>query len=118
MKPKNLLFLFRRSPTCSPRAKEGLDALLAAAAFEQKIVAVFIDDGVWQLQSDLSLQTLHLPAIDKHLAALPLYGVEQLFVHQASAERRGLSSKLENLCWIDDDQLHTLLNNADQVMTF
>lgn len=118
MQKKTLVFVFRQSPAMGESAKEGLDALLAAAAFEQNVIPIFINQGVWQLQSDMSLDTLNITNIDKQLSALPLYDVNSLYVHRASFEKAGVVTQHKNIHWLDDDELALLLAQADQVFTF
>lgn len=115
---KTLAFVFRQSPSANIAAKEGLDALLAAAAFEQSVLAIFMGEGVWQLHCDVNAQALALPDITRQLAALPLYDVDTLYVHQPSAEARGIKLTQENIVWLDDAGLSQILDNADQVLTF
>lgn len=115
---KTLAYVFRQSPSASIAAKEGLDALLAAAAFEQTVVAIFMGDGVWQLHGDINAHALALPDLTRQLAALPLYDVDKLYVHQPSAEARGIKPIQKNIVWIDDAGLSQLLDNADQVLIF
>lgn len=50
MNKKRFLFLQRRSPAEGQRAFEALDAALTAAAFDQSVRLLFLDDGVWQLK--------------------------------------------------------------------
>ena len=44
-----MLFVFRHSPYASSHAREGIEALLAALAFNQNPKALFMDDGIYQL---------------------------------------------------------------------
>lgn len=111
-------FLFRHSPAAGQVAKEGLDALLAAAAFEQPLYAIFIGDGVYQLLDHCQPAQLGLPALNKQLAALPLYGVEALYVHQGSAQARGLTLNHPQLHWLDDQALAAQLSHCRQVLSF
>ncbi len=115
---KTLMFIFRQSATRNTIAKEALDALLAAAAFEQKVQVVFMGDAVWQLQSGMDPKQLALPPVSKQLAALPMYDIDTLYVHQPSAMQRGAKINLENTQFIDDTQLSSMINSADHVMTF
>lgn len=114
-----LLFLFRQPPAAS-LAKEGLDAALAAAAFEQPVQLVFLGDGVWQLQAHMALATLQVPALDKQLDALPLYDIEALYVHRPSVSARGAQPAVagRTLNWIDDAQLQQMIAQAKQVLSF
>ncbi|BFM11608.1 sulfurtransferase complex subunit TusC [Simiduia litorea] len=115
---KTILFLFRHSPAAGDYAKEGLDALLATAAFEQKVIPVFVSDGVFQLNTSMALSTIGLANIEKQLSALPLYDIETLYVHKPSFEQRGATTNRANIQWLSDENLSDLIDQADQVLTF
>ncbi|UTA46353.1 DsrE family protein [Simiduia sp. 21SJ11W-1] len=117
-KLKHLLFIFTHAGTADFRAKEGVDALLAAAAFEQDISVVFMADGVWALHSHNNPGTLGLPAINKQLPALELYGIDKLYALGADMTQRGIACELENLHLIDSQQLTALISEASQVLRF
>lgn len=115
---KNIVFIFRHSGTRNHLAKEGLDALLAAAAFEQQVSAVFMGDGVWQLHSNSAPESLDLPAIQKQLAALPLYDVDRIYAHQPATAQRGITLSGNGITLINDKELANLIDKADQVLNF
>ena len=115
---KNTVFLFRHSPAAGDQAKEGLDALLATAAFEQKVMPVFLGLGVWQLNRQMALSNINLASIDKQLSALPLYDVDTLYVHKPSFENHGVTTQYRNIHWLGDTELQQLIQQADQVLTF
>lgn len=118
MSPKKLLFVFRRAPYNSPIAQEGLDALLAAAVFDQEISVLFMGDGVFQLTQNQAPQagTSH----QKKLQALPMYDVERIFVDEASLTERHLSQSELNLpCEILNSQdIQHLLTHHDHILSF
>lgn len=88
--PKTITFISRSTPYGSGLAKACLDMVLTAAAFEQRINLVFMDDGVWQLQSAQSPQTIDAKDLSAALSALPLYEVTNVFAESASLSARGL----------------------------
>ena len=76
---KSVLYLFRRRP--GAQADETVDLALVSGVFEQRVSALFLDDGVYQL-----LALAHRQAKVK---ALPAYDVRSLYVAERSlAERR------------------------------
>lgn len=87
---KTLLFMFTHSPYSGSHAREGLEALLAAAAFDQNPAVIFLGEGIWQLieQGDSAIYKAH----GKMLKALPLYGVEHIYVEGAALLARGLAA--------------------------
>ncbi len=86
---KTAVFLMRSAPYTSLRAREGLEAALALAAFDGEPHLVFLGEGVLQLlpQADQSLRKNH----SKMLQALPLYGIEHCHVHLPSLQAKGLT---------------------------
>lgn len=115
---KHLLYIFKSAPYDSPVAQEGLDALLAAAIFDQQLSVLFIDEGVFQLvsQQDPSQQKNHA----KMLQALAMYDINQCYIHMPSAELRGLDAShycipVESL---DDTGTRALVASADHALSF
>ncbi|MCK7492950.1 MAG: sulfurtransferase complex subunit TusD [Comamonadaceae bacterium] len=48
---EEILFVLRHPPHGSMNAQESLDMILAAAAFDQSVSLLFLDDGVFQLEA-------------------------------------------------------------------
>lgn len=89
---KRYLFVMRRLPHDGSQLQEALDAILTAAAFDQKVALLFADDGVWQLKKHQQPSELALkdsPAIFK---ALAIYDVNDLYVERESLQARGLNT--------------------------
>ena len=88
MKTQALLFLFESAPYDGEKMREGLEALFAARIFDIPCTAVLIQDGVYACQEgapEASIKNIH-----KMLSALPMYDIDQLLIHQVSAEQRQL----------------------------
>ncbi len=86
----SLLMVFRHAPYGRSLAREGLEVALAAGAMGVELRVLFINDGVWQLLAGQQADRLSLK---NHLAmasALPLYGVDKLFVDTASLLERNI----------------------------
>jgi tRNA 2-thiouridine synthesizing protein C len=83
------LFIFYHPPLQNLKAREGVEALLACAAFDQRPKVMFIDQGVLQLipQND----NPGLKNLNKMVQALEIYGVESIFICRTSVARFGLS---------------------------
>lgn len=114
----SMVFIFQQAPFSSPMAREGLEALLAAAAFEQNPTVIFMGDGIWQL-----LESGDTPSHKNHskmLGALPLYGVEHIYVHQPSLSQRHLeiSDLLLPAAPINNQQFATHIASAKTVFNF
>jgi tRNA 2-thiouridine synthesizing protein C len=116
---KSLLIISRQAPWAGPGAREALDIALAGGAFDLPIGMLFLDDGVFQLSSGQQPGDLQQRDLGANLQALPMFGVEALFVARRSLQERGLleqslSLDVESL---DDLELSALINRYDQVIT-
>ncbi len=87
---KNILFLMRHPPHQGLRLAETLDQLLTAAAFDQSVGVLFLDDGVYQLHPGQQAAALQLKNTAALLPAMQFYGVEEIFVEAESLSERGL----------------------------
>ena len=88
---RTFLFVVRRSPWPGLPGRESLDMVMTAAAFDQVVSLLFVDDGVWQLKSGQSSPPGHTgrclaPVLD----ALQLYDLAHVWVERESLKERGL----------------------------
>ena len=90
---KKILIICRRAPYGNPLARAGLDAVLAAAAFEQDANVLFMDDGVWQLLPGQAPDAIGRKSLRAIIQSLPLYGIETLHADGASLAARGIAAK-------------------------
>ena len=94
---KKFLFILRRLPHCGSHVQECLDLILTAAAFDQPVSLLFVDDGVYQLKTRQQPESQGLKDIAAIFSALELYDVQDLFVETESLQSRNLQ--------VDDLQL-------------
>ena len=87
---KSLLIISRQAPWAGPSAREALDIALAGGAFDLPLGMLFLDDGVFQLLADQQPDALQQKDLTANLKALPLFGVENLYVSTRSLAERGL----------------------------
>lgn len=117
---KKILFVMRHAPYGKSFAREGLDALLACAAFEQKVSVLFLHDGVFQLLKNQQSNLLEQKSLEKSLSALPLYDVNDVYACQQSLIDRKLCS--EQLCLdveiLSNKQLGELFQQQDTIFQF
>ncbi|WP_205340425.1 sulfurtransferase complex subunit TusC [Denitrificimonas caeni] len=116
---KSVLLISRQAPWAGIAAAEALDIALAAGAFDLPLSILFMDDGVLQLldqQQPLALQQKDLSA---NLQALPMFGIEQLYVAQHCLTERGLaeSTLVMTAERLDDQQIQQLIREYDYVVT-
>lgn len=123
MKKYKLAVLFTQPPFGSSAGREGLDALLAAAAFceEDELLVGFLHDGVFNLlagqQPERVLQKDHIAAFK----LIELYELSDCFVCQESVVARGLTHAewiLSDMRFVSQRALFERLNQADKVLTF
>lgn len=118
MRNRQLLFVFRTSPYAGTRAREGLDALLAAAVFEQPVALLFLGDGVFQLCPDQ--QPSRGRNQHKMLQSLPLYDVERVYFSSSALAQRNIAPAGLGIpgTLVSDADITRLMAAADQVFTF
>lgn len=117
---KSLLLVLRSSPYGNGLARAAVDLALAAAAFEQDVSLLFMDDGIWQLLP--GQESEHAPGknIARLLDSLPLYDVETFYVEAASLESRCLQPQQlsGNTHVLDAVELPAFVESFDQVLGF
>ena len=114
------LILARSSPYANQQARAALDIAFTAAAFEQEVSFVFMDDGVLQLLDQQDTHSSLVKNIGKMIPALKLYDVKSVYAHEpslitADLPRTQLSEDVE---LVDNEELKNLIAQADQVLIF
>lgn len=116
--PPPILVHCRRAPYGSSLARSGIDLAMATAAFDVPVSLLFSGEAVWQLVTDQQ------PAGERNhgkvLGALPIYGVDNLYVDAAALAARHLSA--DDLCLevraVDTATVRALLRDSRHVITF
>lgn len=90
---KRFMYINRKAPYGTIYAMETLENVLVAAAFEQDVSVVFIDDGVFQLKKGQNTQEIGMKNFSPTFRALDGYDVEKIYVEKSSLEERGLSQE-------------------------
>ncbi|CAH0316940.1 sulfurtransferase complex subunit TusC [Pseudomonas mediterranea] len=117
---KSLLLISRQSPWSGPGAREALDIALAGGAFDLPIGLLFLDDGVHQLLAGQNAKAVQQKDLSANLQALPMFGVEDLFVCADSAAERGIDTDalaLADLKVLTAPDITALIDRYDQVIT-
>jgi tRNA 2-thiouridine synthesizing protein C len=117
---KRFLFINHKPPYGSFAAKESLDALLMASAFEQTIQVLFLGDGVFQLKKDQQRQAIATKNIAANLAALAVYDIKDIFVAKTDLTSRGLTTDdlILPVKALSTEQVSQLMNNQDVILSF
>lgn len=89
---KRFMYVNRKAPYGTIYALECLETILVAAAFEQDVSVVFMDDGVYQLKKDQDTAAIGMKNFSPTYRALEGYDVEKLYVEKESLEARGLTA--------------------------
>jgi tRNA 2-thiouridine synthesizing protein C len=89
---KRFMYVNRRAPYGTIYALECLEVVLVAAAFDQDVSVVFVDDGVCQLKKNQDTTEIGMKNFSKTYGALDDYDVEKIYVEKESLEARGLSA--------------------------
>ncbi len=115
---KSLLVISRAAPWSGPGARETLDIALSGGAFDIPVSLLWLDDGVYQLVSGQQPHQLEQKDLQANIAALPLFGVEQLYVCGRSLQARGLTQQqlLPEVRVVDQAGLAAVLASHDQVL--
>lgn len=118
---KKILFISRQAPYGNANAREALDALLAASAYDQDLSLLFMDDGVFQLLSEQNPKTIHQKNLGASFQALELYGLEKIYAHAESLKKRGLERSdlsIDNIETLNSEQIKQLMAQQDQILSF
>jgi len=89
---KRFMYVNRRAPYGTIYALECLEVVLVAAAFDQDVSVVFVDDGVCQLKKNQDTADIGMKNFSKTYGALDDYDVEKIYVEKESLEDRGLTA--------------------------
>lgn len=116
---KSMLIISRQSPWSGPGAREALDIALAGGAFDLPLAMLFLDDGVFQLMSDQQPAQLEQKDLAANLRALPMFGIDELYVALGSLDERGLNVVDLGIPAqpLVDSELSALIARFDHVIT-
>lgn len=116
---KRFMYLNRKAPYGTIYALETLEKILVAAAFEQDVSVVFVDDGVYQLKKGQSTDGIGMKNFSPTFRALDGYDVEKLYVEKESLEARGLSQEdlIVDVEVVGSEQLKELMAAQDVIMS-
>ena len=116
---KRFMYLNRKAPYGTIYALETLEKILVAAAFEQDVSVVFVDDGVYQLKKGQSTDDIGMKNFSPTFRALDGYDVEKLYVEKESLEARGMSQEdlIVDVEIVGSEQLKELMAAQDVIMS-
>jgi tRNA 2-thiouridine synthesizing protein C len=117
---KKFLYVNRKAPYGTIYALESLEVVLIAAAFEQDVSMVFLDDGVYQLKKGQETKGVGMKNFSPTYRALEGYDVEKLYVEAESLAERGLTEQdlLVPVEVLDRQAMAELMNEQDVILSF
>jgi len=98
---KRTLALCRQAPYGSALAREGLEAVLAAAAMDRAPELLFLCDGIFQLLDNQEPGAIDQKSLRRNLQALPMFGVETIHVCERSLMERGVDTGQITIAGVD-----------------
>lgn len=116
-----LFFVVTRSPKDSSAFREAIDAILAAAAFDQDITVFFSGASVLGLLPHQDSSQIHQKAAEKMLTALPVFGVEKILAEKTSVERYQVNPDdfiIAGIALAGPDLVYKSFATADKVLSF
>jgi tRNA 2-thiouridine synthesizing protein C len=90
---KKFLFVMRYASLGGVRVRESLDMIMTAAAFDQAVRLLILDDGVFLLKRGQQPEASGLKPMAPLFEALALYDVEDVLVERASLRERQLTAE-------------------------
>ncbi len=116
---KKFMYVNRKAPYGTVYALESLEMVLIAAAFDQDVSVVFMDDGVYQLKKDQDTAAINMKNFSPTYRALDDYDVEKIFVDRDSLEARGLTEDdlVIPVEVLDQTQLAALMAEQEVILT-
>jgi len=114
------MYVNRRAPYGTIYALESLEVVLIAAAFDQDVSLVFMDDGVYQLKKGHQTKGIDVKNFQPTYRALDDYDVNKLYVEKEALEARGLSA--EDMCVpvevLGATEIGKLMEEQDVLLSF
>ncbi|MFV1873646.1 MAG: sulfurtransferase complex subunit TusC [Oleiphilus sp.] len=120
MKPneKKILIVQSHAPYGSSNIQESLDLILAAGTFDQNVSLLIEDDACYQLMSNQAPENTSQKNTQKMLNALPVFGIEAIYVCQKSAEQRNINTDEKHYKRVTASDILNLYQHADTVIRF
>ncbi len=87
---KSFLFITQLSSYTSHLIPEFIDEVLIAAAFDQRVSLLLLDDAVFQLKKNQHATAINAKNLGAIYRSLELYDIENIYVESDSLLERGL----------------------------
>ncbi len=115
---KRFMYVNRRAPHGTIYPHEMLEMVLIAAAFDQDVSVVFLDDGVYQIKKEQDTKGIGIKNFTPAFRALDDYDVEKLYVEKESLVARGLTAEdlLVPVEVVSTERLREIMSEQDVVL--
>lgn len=119
-KVKKFLYVNRKAPYGTIYALEALEVVLIAAAFEQDVSLVFLDDGVYQLAKGQNTKAVGIKNFSPTFRALEDYDINKLYVEKESMQARGLTvdDMVVPVTELSAAEISKLMEEQDVILSF
>lgn len=109
-----------RSPYNGQTAREALDVALVSASYDLKTSLLLMGDGVYQLLENQAPDQLPRKNLTAMLKALPMYGIDTIYVDADSLQERGLTEHqlLQQYTLLEEGALAPFIAGHDKVLNF
>ena len=120
MAEKKIGIINRSAPHGRAAGRESLDLTLALSAFNESLSVFFIGDGVYQLLTGHTTDSILQKNYQPLFKMLDLYDVENIYVCEASLTERDINSDqlLIAVTLLDEQALQAVLTEQDQLLSF
>lgn len=117
---KKILFISRQAPYGQSTAKECLDAILAASAYEQDLSLLFMGDGVFQLKKHQDTGESQQKNLANIFPVLGLYDIDKIYTQESALKERGLQQDdlVVTTTPLNNEAIQTLMEQQDQLLSF
>jgi tRNA 2-thiouridine synthesizing protein C len=89
---RQTLFVISQTPQASAAARERLDQVLMALAFDQLVRVAFVGDGVWQLLSEQGAPGAATGEFTDGYKSLAIYAVAGVYAEREALDERAIDS--------------------------
>lgn len=117
---KNFLFVNRKAPYGTLHGRESIDATLMAAAFEQAVSVLYLDDGVFMLPKGQQADAIQSQDFSTALENFTTYGIQNIYVDQLSMQQRGLTAEdlLFDVKILSTEEIAELMDTQDIILSY
>ena len=118
--PKKILFVNTKAPYGNSMARDALDALLAASAYEQDLSVLFLGEGVFQLLANQNPKDIGMKNLGATLPVLPMYDIEKIYIQGSALLARGLTANdlVLPAKVLTEDAIAALMDSQEAILSF